>query len=326
VKIIQRFIRKHQLINIARIELLSLYLHDHLPLLISTIDLFLISKSKDHIKHQHINDKHLKNIQSYHNRRKNEDRLQHLSNQFQSSSISLLFKDYSDVQLNDFQKIIIKHKEISDIPIKIKHFFLLEILSKYRYEYIKDIEKRTNTFIFTTPIFNYEQAQKFVHDGHDIVSDQIKTIIDEYDIWYRDLQRQRLGNKHPIIIEIDEYNRKLQQQKQQQLQQQLLLDQQQSAVDDNDNFDHINFTDENIANVVKGVISALDVGDRSSSSSSTISSLNYSKRNSRYNRSVIKITHHNDDSRNSRSRSIKKESVITEHHTNHKKRKSRTPK
>ena len=273
---------------------MSLYLHDHLPLLTSTIDNVLINNQinnnnnnndKDYNKNQHI-----KNFQQNQNRRKHPDRLKHLSNQFQTSSLNVLFKDYSENILRDFLKIFIKNKDNIDVPIKIKHLFLLELLTNCRYLYIKDMEKKANTFIFTTPIINYEQAQQFVHDGNDIISDQIQSIIEEYDQWYRDLQRKRLGLKHPVIIEIDENNRKQQQQQKQQLI---------TSTTDNESHNNGNLTDEHIANVVKGVISALDLNN----TTDTSSSFSYnSKRISKYNESIL-INHqtNNNDNNNNKN-------------------------
>ena len=314
VKIVQRYIRKHQQINIARIELLSLYLHDNLPLLTSTVDIVL---SNNHVNNNTNNNNnnscnnnkdnnkthYLKNIPQNQNRRKHHDRLKHLSNQFQAPSLNLFFKDYSENILRDFVKFFIKNKDNTDIPIKIKYFFLLEILTNCRYLYIKDMEKKANTFIFTAPIINYEQAQQFIHDGKDIISNQMQSIINQYDNWYRDLQRKRLGLKHPVVIEIDKNNKKLQQQQQQQFM---------TYTTNNEYHTNINLTDDHIAIAVKGVISALDLNSNINNSTDTCSSpFSYnSKRKSRSNKS-ISINHQNNNNYNNSNSSHNGNNVKT---------------
>lgn len=231
---IQRTFRHYQLINRARVKLLSSFLYDLLPFLLFSLYIYL--KSHQDFNHLSSYDRNkLKKLLSQNNRKRfGQTVLKSVfdilskalcSNTFhvylkQCISIELLIhiqKVFANTDTNDNNNYddcvnslydnyynSIEYKHSITLITSQEYMLLYEIILNCRHRNIQIMQSLQTPFIFPLKVVTIENVKEFIITGKDPLESYLNKASSDHDKWYLEMQQKRLGRKHPLFQELNQ--------------------------------------------------------------------------------------------------------------------------
>ena len=231
---IQKTFRHYQLINRARVKLLSSFLYDLLPFLLFSLNVYL--KSHQDFNHLSSYDRHkLKKLISHNNRKRfGQTVLKSVfdvlskalcSNTFhvylkRCISIELLIhiqKVFANTNTNDNSNYYdcinslydnyynsIEYKHSITLITSQDYMLLYKIILNCRHRNIQIMQILQTPFIFPLKVVTIENVQEFIKTGKDPLESYLNKSTSDHDKWYLEMQQKRLGRKHPLFQELNE--------------------------------------------------------------------------------------------------------------------------